>query len=87
MSSEPAAPARRLIRAHELPAQRLQQAMAMQQLGHQLQRRRLRREALAASEPADATAVDLAMRAWLLHRPGERSDARRLATLRALSSG
>ncbi|MEY3012506.1 MAG: hypothetical protein RIT45_1241 [Pseudomonadota bacterium] len=71
------------IGMNEPPAQRMRQAMAMQQLGIQLLRQRLLRLAREAGEPTDDAAIDAKLYAWLLHRPGERSDTARLAALRA----
>ena len=75
------------IGMNELPAQRMRQAMAMQQLGIQLQRQRLLRQAREAGEPADDAAIEAKLYAWLLHRPGERSDTARLTALRAKVGG
>ncbi|MCB9738621.1 MAG: hypothetical protein H6747_05075 [Deltaproteobacteria bacterium] len=67
----------------EAPAQRLRRALSMQRLGRQLQRQRLLRQAREAGQPTDDAAIDAMLYAWLLHRPSERSDARRLACLLA----
>lgn len=67
----------------EAPARRLRRAMAMQRLGRQFLRQRLLRQAREAGEPTDDAAIDAMLYAGLLHRPGERSDARRLACLLA----
>lgn len=72
-----------VIGGDEAPARRLRQALAMQQMGIAMQRQRLKRDALAAGEPADDATIGAKLGAWLMHRPGERSDPRRLAALRA----